>query len=310
MTKEQDNYYILGDIITFEKKSKRLAKDGNDIGKYPFYKSSQKLNTFTDKYDYKNENIIIGTKGNGSIHLNNKFSCSDDNFIFHSNKENIINKYIYYYLLVNFEIIENGFKGSTIKNLSKEYLNNIEIPVLSLEQQKNLIKPLDHLYIENDSIDKIINETETVSRITLSNYLFDFKNDIEEYDLDDIIIFKSKDKTKRLTKEYINHIVNSDFSILELDKDIIFNKYLEYYFKYSTFIDKDIKNISKGSTLKRVNIKELNNLEIPVPSLEQQEEIIKSLEKIDNMILLLLEKKNENTLLAKKYMNNILKNNN
>ena len=48
----------------------------------------------------------------------------------------ILIKYIYYYLLNNMEILENGFVGLGIKNLSNDYIKNIKIPIPTIEKQK------------------------------------------------------------------------------------------------------------------------------------------------------------------------------
>ena len=37
------------------------------------------------------------------------------------------------------DILEEGFRGVGIKNIPKEYINGINIPVPSIEQQDNLI---------------------------------------------------------------------------------------------------------------------------------------------------------------------------
>ena len=118
----------LGEICTFLPKSKRQASYGEKQGKYPFFTSSQTCNKYCDIYDYEDECLIIGTGGNANIKYSSKFSCSTDNFVIKINSGQLL-KYIYYYLSINIEILQKGFIGSGLQHISKEYFNNIKIPI-------------------------------------------------------------------------------------------------------------------------------------------------------------------------------------
>ena len=144
-----ENFYkYLKDICIFLPKSKRPASYGKTNGIYPFYKSSMKLDSYVDECDYKTESIIIGDGGTANINYNTKFSTSNHCYILQlkNNINDIKLKYIYYYLFHNLNILEKGFLGSGLKNISKEYINNIQIPIISLDQQENLIEYYDKLY--------------------------------------------------------------------------------------------------------------------------------------------------------------------
>ena len=159
---EEDKYEegivvkTLGEVCEFLPKSKRQASYGNSEGKYPFYTSSQKCSKYCDEYDYEDECLIIGTGGNANIKYNKKFSCSTDNFIIKINKEHLV-KYIYYYLSLNIEILQNGFMGVGLQHISKEYINNIKIPIPSLEKQQTIVAYLD---ANNNLIKQLENEIE------------------------------------------------------------------------------------------------------------------------------------------------------
>lgn len=129
----------LGEIIEFEPKSKRKSGDGKDVGLYKFFVSSQTQNKYIDVVDYQKENLILGTGGTVSIHIDKNFSTSADTFVFHSKDRQIDNKYIYYLFLSNKAMLENGFRGQGIKHLSKEYLSKIEIPIPPFEIQKDIV---------------------------------------------------------------------------------------------------------------------------------------------------------------------------
>lgn len=112
------------DICEFQPKSKRQASFGKENGLYNFYTSSDKIKK-CDEADYKTEYLIIGNGGVANIKIDNNFSCSADNYIINSK----INYYLYYLLFDNIYLLENGFNGSTIKHLSKKYLEDLEIPI-------------------------------------------------------------------------------------------------------------------------------------------------------------------------------------
>lgn len=138
----------LGEVCDFLPKSKRQASYGNKEGKYPFFKSSMKVDTFVDEPDYKEESLIIGTGGSANIKYSSEFSCSTDNFILKSNNKEISTKYMYYYFFNNINILEKGFIGTALKHISKEYIKQIKIPIPPLEKQQEIVKYCE----ENDAL--------------------------------------------------------------------------------------------------------------------------------------------------------------
>jgi len=162
----------LGDICSYLPKSKRQASYGKDNGKYPFYKSSMMLNSYVDEFDYWGESIIIGTGGYPSIHYDNKFSCSDHNLILTIKKEiEIIIKYIYYYLLININLLEDGFHGVGIKNISIEYVKNLEIPVPSIEEQEEIVKMFDAKHQLIEKLQEEINDIDDQLKKMFNNFI-------------------------------------------------------------------------------------------------------------------------------------------
>lgn len=130
------------DICNFYGKSKIKAGEGMSEGTYPFYTSSSILNKYLDSYEIEDEGIILGTGGNASIHYcNEKFSVSTDCLVMYSKLSNIDNEYLYYYLLNNIQILENGFRGAGLKHISKKYIEDIEITYIpNIEIQKKIVK--------------------------------------------------------------------------------------------------------------------------------------------------------------------------
>ena len=149
----------LGDVCEFLSKSKRKASYGKKKGTYPFYTSSQMCSKYCNEYDYIDECLIIGTGGTANIKYDKEFSCSADNHIIKINVKQLSTKYIYYYILNNVELLQKGFKGSTIQHISKDYIKNIKIPFPSLEVQQQCIEIYEKKEKEIQNVDEQITET-------------------------------------------------------------------------------------------------------------------------------------------------------
>ena len=156
----------LGEVCEFCIKSKRLASYGKSDGIYPFITSSQEITKYCDEPDYKDDNyIIIGNGGNANIHYQNNFSCSSHCYVLKGTK------YIYYYLINNINMLEDGFKGATIHNISKEYIKNIKIPIPSLEKQKEIVEYLDFNNNLIDNLNKEIENNKNQAKLFLNMFI-------------------------------------------------------------------------------------------------------------------------------------------
>ena len=111
-------------LLKFLPKSKIKAGDGLDNGKYPFFKSGNDQSKFIDTAVFEGESLIIGDGGNANINFyDKKFSASDHCYVIQKDSQNIDVKYVYYYLKLNLQILEAGFKGAGLKNISKKYID-------------------------------------------------------------------------------------------------------------------------------------------------------------------------------------------
>lgn len=52
----------------------------------------------------------------------------------------------------NIELLNNGFTGTTFKNISKEYLKNLYIPVPTLKIQKQIESEYEYLIYSKNKI--------------------------------------------------------------------------------------------------------------------------------------------------------------
>ena len=135
----------LEEIITILPKSKIKAGDGKKEGKYPLYRSSNKLDTYYDEYLLDEEVIIIGTGGNPTIHYNKGKCAYTTQCLVMKSKGELENKYIYYYLLSRLNKIKRMFRGLAIKQLDKKAFFKLDILLVDKVKQKRIIENLDNI---------------------------------------------------------------------------------------------------------------------------------------------------------------------
>ena len=293
----------IGDICEFKQKSKKKASDGKEEGKYNFYTSSDKVQK-CDEADYKDECLIIGTGGIANIKIDKEFSCSADNHIIKTK----YNKYIYYLIISNMNILIDGFTGSVLKHLSKEYLVNLQIPIPKSEQKiiewvkkiskpydeknskQNKIKELDE-YIQNKIKD--INENEDCeevelgscceinygTRITKNNNII---GNIPVYGGGDITFYtntSNRSKNTLIVSRYALskcciRLISTDFFLNDSGMSIKVNntnlqKYFNNYLLSKRMQDYIYNNCTSGSIQRNININLFKKIKIFIPKNKQ-----------------------------------------
>lgn len=311
----------LGEVCKFLPKSKRQASYGNKIGKYPFYTSSQTCSKYCDEYDYEDECLIIGTGGNANIKYCSKFSCSTDNFVIKINTGQLV-KYIYYYLSINIEVLQKGFQGVGLQHISKEYINNIKIPIPSLERQQEIVEEYEQITKSIDTI-KLRKEQLKCDGILFKKYYK--KNELDEiYKNSEVKTLGEVCEVNQGTyikpdmkiqgeypvygggnpRYYINQYNREDDIIVAKDGVSIDciryekNKFFlnhhgwtltykdeinkKYMLYYLQLIQPKLLSIAKGTAQLGINQDNFYKLKIPIPSLENQEKVIAYYEQMND----------------------------
>lgn len=318
----------LGDISNFLAKSKRNASFGETNGKYNFYTSSDKVQK-CDVADYNEESIIIGSGGVANIKIDNIFSCSADNFIIKSSN----NKYIYYLFKGNMNLLIDGFTGSTLKHISKEYLKNLQIPIPKSEDKiKEWVDKISEPHDLKNQKEQELKDLE----IEIQNKIKDIteNEECDVIELDSICEIKSgKNLTKDNAKQGIYNVygggnssythneynyegfniiisrvgnngitlVNEKFYLTDngftlIVKNIEITKYLGYYM----LNNKDnILNIGNGSAQKVISKSQLSKIKIKMP---KNKELIDNLEPSFNKIETLQTEIKENEKLYNQFI--------
>lgn len=142
-----------------KKKNKYRASDGKTEGLYNFYTSSQDKILYRNDYEFEEKHILIGRGGVASLHISSKFSVShDDVYVLKTYNEYNID-YVFNFIKNNLCLIEDSFKGSTIKHSSKTNLSKIKIKI---PKNKKLIKDLEPTF---QQIETLQNEVKTAEEL-------------------------------------------------------------------------------------------------------------------------------------------------
>lgn len=124
---------------------KHPTEYGKETGKFRFHTGAESTKLYTDTPDIDDLVIIVNrTNGSGKSHifLDNKCSVAGQTITF-SCKEEITTKYVYYYLKSNIKVLEDGYVGANHKNLTIQYVHDIQIPLPSLERQQEIVQAID-----------------------------------------------------------------------------------------------------------------------------------------------------------------------
>ena len=194
------------DILQYiNKKNKYRAIDGKNKGKYRFFTSSQDKILYRDDYEFENNHILIGRGGVASLHLASKFSVSHDDVYVLTVKNSTYNlEYVYNYIKSNIQLIENSFKGSTIKHSSKNALSKIKIKI---PKNKKLIDNLEPLFNKIEELQTRIKENEKLynqfiqelsnEALSKNQTKIEIINETKTFHEGNNIIIKKKNKTTK-----------------------------------------------------------------------------------------------------------------
>jgi len=118
---------LLKEMFIFSPKSKRNAAYGQKVGQFPFFTSSNLIDRFVDEPDYSGEYLIIGDGGTGNCkYYKGKFSVSNHNYLLQPKKGTNALCVKYFLMKDCYKVLNDGFKGVGIKNVSKKYIESID----------------------------------------------------------------------------------------------------------------------------------------------------------------------------------------
>jgi len=239
-----DGYELvkLGDICTFLPKSKRKASFGEITGKYNFYTSSDKVQK-CNIADYNEECLIIGSGGVANIKIDNIFSCSADNIILKVPN----NVYLYNLIKGNMNLLSDGFTGSTLKHLSKDYLTNLQVPIPKSKQKiTEWVNKISKPYTKKNKNEELIMKLEEQIRNKIKT--IEENEECDEVELGSVCEvqdgYEFKDNDLNDNKNNIplvraTYIENKNFTSYIKEN----NKYDKYKIEYGDIIMSQVGNV-------------------------------------------------------------------
>ena len=323
-------YKKLGDVLKDIPTTKTISSNDRKNGLYRFFSCSKDESTH-NTFDYNGSYLIHGSRGSTideSIFFtqNEKFSICTSVFLSEIINPNLYNlKYIYYYLKNNTEKINKLITTTAIPMISKTTYYNIEIPIPPLSSQEQIVEALDLIYDTIEGNSKLIQNYEKIKKGIIWSSTFNVEkktfNDIlkvkqgdyitkaesndgkygvygggdatyyiDKYNRENKVII-AKDGVSERCVRYIKDkfFLNHHAWTFELIKENI-NEY--YINNWMLYIQDKIYNLGSGSAQKGINQNNFLQLNIPIPTKEIQEYIVKECEYYDNLIDT-LKKENE-----------------
>ena len=132
------------DISDISRGIRVVKKNLIDDGKFPVYQNSLTPMGYYNKSNVtENTTYVISAGAAGEIGFcNTNFWAADDCLVF-SNLKEIRNKYIYYFLLTKQDFIRSNVRKASVPRLSRTVIENLQIPIISLEEQDKILSLLD-----------------------------------------------------------------------------------------------------------------------------------------------------------------------
>jgi len=148
-------------------------------GKYPFFTCSREAYQINDA-PFEGKAVLVA--GNGDLNVKyyeGKFNAYQRTYFLFANNENeLIPRYLYWFLESYVGRLRSESIGSTIKYIKMGNLTEAEIPLPSLEKQREIVEKLDSAFADIDlleenfaSLESLINEFDTsiLGRLLNSN---------------------------------------------------------------------------------------------------------------------------------------------
>ena len=151
----------------------RIVKGNNIEGEYPVFGSGRQMFT-TETYNREGFNVLIGRFAL-SLEcvriVNQKLFLNDSGLSVKPKTDEILHKYIAYYLFENQEIIYDCARGTAQKNLDMNKFKKLKIPIPTINEQKIIISNIDELNNENKRLEEEIKKNIQKSKKIISEFI-------------------------------------------------------------------------------------------------------------------------------------------
>lgn len=315
----------LGDICIGEN-GKTLNSSTKEDGPYKIMGGGTDYNGNHSKYN-RDEMILSVSKSGTAGHVkwhSEKFWAGDCFTIKSKNESEVSNKYLYYYLSLNNDIVKSKNTGSTIPHCKWDDVKDIKIPIPSLEIQNQIVEELDAIYESKQNASKMIENLKDqmnniIKRITYKNYETDSLKNLckdestsnnipssERVDGEFRFFTCSRDYSTHnkgyYTGEYLIHgsrgstinesiFITSKTESFAIGTSMFMSKSadndkinLKYLYYYLKFNKELIDKKINTSAIPMISKSVYYDIYVPVPSLEIQKSIVERLDKLQEQI--------------------------
>ena len=333
----------LGEVCNF-KNGKGIKKDTLVEGIYPVIGGGQKPMGFHNEYNSDENTILCSSSGAyaGFISKYDKKVWASDCFSIIPKNNSINNTYLYYLLKTIQDKIYKLQTGTAQPHIYSKDLQNIKIPIPSLERQQEIVKYLDFIYekANKTSITKIAelkqlnefclnnqkifgeNVIKTLGEVCKVNQGTYIKSDmkiqgeypvygggnvsyyINQYNREDEIIVAKDGVSADCVRYEKNKFFLNHHGWTLICKEQIIKKYMFYYLQ---LIQPELLSIAKGTAQLGINQENFYKLKIPIPSIERQKEIVEYCEYNDTLIKQLETEIENNKKQAQQFITGIVK---
>lgn len=305
----------LGEVCEF-KNGKGIKKDTLIEGEYPVIGGGQKPMGFHNEYNTEENTILCSSSGAyaGFISKYDKKVWASDCFSIIPKNNSINNTYLYYLLKTIQDKIYKLQTGTAQPHIYSKDLQNLKIPILSLERQEEIIKDMDEISNSIDTIKLRVKQLKYEGELFKKKFYLKQLNDIfKESEIKTLGEVCEVNQGNSLTKtEMIDGIYDvigggkiigkhnqknrdgNDFTLTRVG-DININYIDKQYYltdngfslkskqedimtKYIYYLLSHNKhyltNLYKGPAQKVISKTNLKSIKIPIPTLERQKEII------------------------------------
>lgn len=178
-------WMTLGELCEIQNGT-RITKSNSDKGIFDVFGSGRATFTTTE-YNRENYNILIGrfALSKECVRLtNHKLFLNDSGLTIRPKIDNLLHKYIGYYVYINQDIIYSCARGTAQKNLDMIEFQDLQIPVPSLQIQNEIVEYLDFLHKSIETAKQMINENKKLNEFFINHNTK--SNDIEIKTLNEI----------------------------------------------------------------------------------------------------------------------------
>ena len=162
---------LLGEICEISTGSTD-TKDATENGQYPLFDRSKKVKA-SDKYLFDCEALIMPGEGAEFLprHYIGKFDLHQRAYAMFNFSDLVDPQYLYFYLISVKDYFANNAVGATVKSLRRRHFTDLEVPLPSLEKQREIVNKLDSAFTEIDLLEENLELVEERSNELLYSLL-------------------------------------------------------------------------------------------------------------------------------------------